>query len=168
MNKNFYLMAWAMELVQQGKLDFIPVSFLLAGHTKFSSDLLFSRIVQTYNRSNVFTTEELKEIAAQYASVVIDDGSIVCDWRNVLTNYSKLPGIRSLHDFVFTRHPTTKKVLAKVSTNCFGGTFSDAAIKVLRGRNIGCEVCRPEFRGKTFRSLLAQISEIRSLLLGGV
>ena len=53
-NKNFYLMAWAMEVVQQRKLDFIRVSFLLAGHTKFSPGILFSRIAQTYNKSDVF------------------------------------------------------------------------------------------------------------------
>ena len=111
-NKNFYFMAWAMEMVQQGKLDFIHVSFLLAGHTKFSPDILFSRIAQTYNRSDVFTTDELREIAALYASVITDDGSIVCDWRNVLTKYSKLPGIRSLHDFVFTKNPIPKKIVA--------------------------------------------------------
>ena len=102
-NKKFYTMAWAMELVQQGIMDFIQVSFLIAGHTKFSLDLLFSKIAQTYNRSDVFTTEELREIVARYATVVHGDGTIVCDWRNVLMKYSKLPAIRTLHDFISQR-----------------------------------------------------------------
>ena len=54
-------------------------------------DLLFSRIAQTYNKSDVFCTQELKDVIALYADVTIDDGSIVCDWRNAMTKYSKLP-----------------------------------------------------------------------------
>ena len=134
-NKNFYTMAWAMELVQQGILDFIRVSFLISGHTKFSPDLLFLKIAQTYNRSDVFTTEELGQIAGRYATVLHDDGTIVCDWRNVLTKYSKLPGIRSLHDFIFTKNPVNELV-AKVRSQCYEGRFSDAAISVARGRDI--------------------------------
>lgn len=66
----------------------------VAGHTKFSLDLLFSKIVRTYNRSDVFTTEELKEVISSYAAVVIDKGEIVHDWRTPLTQkFSKLPGI---------------------------------------------------------------------------
>ena len=42
-NKNWYTMAWAAEMVQQGKLDFICLSFLNVGHTKFAPDLLFLR-----------------------------------------------------------------------------------------------------------------------------
>ena len=34
-------MAWAMETIQQGKLDFIHLSFMIPGHTKFVPDLLF-------------------------------------------------------------------------------------------------------------------------------
>ena len=37
-NKNYYTMAWAMEMTQQGKLDFIRVSFMIPGHKKFVPD----------------------------------------------------------------------------------------------------------------------------------
>ena len=37
-NKNAFLMSWAMELVQPGVMDFIRVSFMVAGHTKFEPD----------------------------------------------------------------------------------------------------------------------------------
>ena len=90
-------MAWACEMIQHG---FFRVSFLIAGHTKFSPALLFSKIAQSYNRSDVFTTLELKEVISQYAEVVVDNGEIVCDWRSPMTKYSKLPGICSLHDFI--------------------------------------------------------------------
>lgn len=52
-NKNWYTMAWASEMVQQGRLDFIRICFLIAGHTKFTPDILFSKIAQTYNKSDV-------------------------------------------------------------------------------------------------------------------
>lgn len=55
-NKHWYAMAWAMEMVQQGKLDFLRVSFLIAGHTKFSPDMTFAKIAKSYNRSDVFNT----------------------------------------------------------------------------------------------------------------
>ena len=61
-NKNFFLTGWAHEMVQQKRVDFLHLSFLLAGHTKFSPDLLFSNIAQSYNRADVFTTEELKDV----------------------------------------------------------------------------------------------------------
>ena len=108
-NKNFYLMGWAWEMVQQGQLDFFRVSFLVAGHTKFSPDLLFSKIAKTYNSRDVFSTAELKaDVIAHYADVTEDDGSIVRVWREpVAKKFSKMPGIRSLHDFVFSKHCVT-------------------------------------------------------------
>lgn len=48
-NKNFYLMAWAMEMVQQRLVDFLRVSFMVAGHTKFAVDQLFSLTAKAYN-----------------------------------------------------------------------------------------------------------------------
>ena len=134
-NKNCYFMAWAYEMIQQEKLSFLRVSFLLAGHTKFSPDLLFSKIAQTYKRSDVFSTEELKNVIATYADVVVDGGSIVCDWRKAMAKYTKVPGIRSLHDFIFTKNPVTNSVIAKVRKNCAMGSFENATIHVVNGRN---------------------------------
>lgn len=76
-NKNYYMMGWANEMVQQGKFNFIRISFLIAGHTKFAPDFLFSKLSQTFSKSNVFTTNKLGEIAERYAYVVIDDGKKV-------------------------------------------------------------------------------------------
>lgn len=47
-------MAWAWELVQQEKVDFLQVSFLIVGHTNFSPDLLFSKIAMTYNQWRIY------------------------------------------------------------------------------------------------------------------
>ena len=73
-------MAWAMEMIQQGKLDFIRVSFMIPGHTKFVSDLLFSKISKTYNESEELqkvrrATKELQKVILPYAEVIVDDGS---------------------------------------------------------------------------------------------
>ena len=107
-NKNCFTMSWAFEMVQQNVLDLVRVSFMIAGHRKFSPDLLFSKIAQSFNRSDVFTTTDLKELAGRFADVVVDDGEIVVDWRTPLSaKYTKYPGIRSQHDFVFTRNVTT-------------------------------------------------------------
>ena len=72
---------------------------MIPGHTKFSPDLLFSKVSQTFNRSDVFNTTELAEIAAQYSSVIIDEGDIVMQWREKLSKYSTLPGICAMHDY---------------------------------------------------------------------
>ena len=110
--KNSYLMGWAYEMVQHKRSDYIRLSFLIAGHTKFSPDLLFSKIAQSYNRSDVFMTEELKvAVISSYAEVIVDEGDIVQDWRTPIT---KLPGIRTLHDFVYVYNPVTSGVVAKV------------------------------------------------------
>ena len=63
-------MAWALELVQHRKFEIVRISFMLARHTKFSVDQLFSRVAQTFNRSDVFTTKELAGEAEAYASVL--------------------------------------------------------------------------------------------------
>lgn len=130
-------MGWAWETVEQGHLDLFRISFLIAGHTKFNPDLLFSRIAKTYNRSDVFSTIELKnDIIANYADVTEDDGSIVRVWREPLsTKYSKLQGIRSLHDFVFSKHCLTGEVVPRVRAQCYTGPFSPALIHILAGKD---------------------------------
>ena len=37
-NKNQYMMAAALEIVQQGIIDYLHISFMIAGHTKFVPD----------------------------------------------------------------------------------------------------------------------------------
>ena len=135
-NKNCFTMAWAMEMIQQGKLDFIHVSFMIPGHTKFVPDLLFSKISKTYNKSDVFTTEELQKVILPYAEVIVDDGSIVSDWRNKLSKYSKFLGIRSLYDFLFVKNSATGKVVSKVRNLCYTGSYTNSTIHLQSDRSI--------------------------------
>lgn len=57
-NKNRYLIRWAIELVQQSRLDHVRLPFMVVGHTKFAPDRLFSRISNSYNSSDVFNIGE--------------------------------------------------------------------------------------------------------------
>ena len=131
-NKNFYLLGWANEMVQLGKFDFIRMSFLIAGHTKFAPDLLFSKVAQSFARSDVFNTAELAEIAGQYAFVVTDDGEKVKTWRDSLVKYSTLQGIRELHDFLFARNPGSD-VRLRARPLCYTGAIQDTTFHVKRG-----------------------------------
>lgn len=157
-NKNYYFMAWGMELVQSGILDYLRVSFLIAGHTKFAPDRLFSQIANTYNRSDVFSTAELSEVISNYGLSTIDTGEIVRPWRDVLaTKHKKIPGIRSLHDFVIicdSAQPGRVPVL-RVREFCYQGTMS---VKV-RG-TVGSELALPE---DTYKSLnrISTLSETK-------
>ena len=120
-------------MIQHGRLRFLRISFLLAGHTKFSPDLLFSKVAKAYNRSDVFNTSELSNIIAPNSVVAVDNGALVADWRDVLSKkYSKLLGIQKLHDFVYVKNPVTLNVVAKVRRLCYTGSYENSTSHVLR------------------------------------
>ena len=50
-NKNKYLFSWAMEMVSSGEIDHVHISFMVAGHTKFAPDRLFSVTGSAYKCS---------------------------------------------------------------------------------------------------------------------
>ena len=77
----------------------------------------------------------IKEVISPYAEVIIDEGAIVCDWRNPLDKkFSKLPGIRSLHDFIFATNATG--VEAKERKLCHTGQYEKSALHILGGMDI--------------------------------
>lgn len=83
----------------------------------------------------MFTTVELKDVISPYAKVIVDEGEMVCDWRNpVAKKFSKLPGIRSQHAFVFSTK-RSGSVEAEVRDLCYSGPFEQSASHVLRGRD---------------------------------
>ena len=103
-NKNRYLFSWGMELVEQGTLDYVRFCFMVAGHTKFAPDHLFAQVSTSYNRRDVFTIEELKDVCELHAHTTIEDGVSVLQWCETLRNkYSDLPGTRKYHDFLIAR-----------------------------------------------------------------
>lgn len=87
--------------------------FLNSRHTKFSSDRLFSLVVNDYKCEDVFTPDDLCHICSKFSSAHIEDGSNINQWISTLVNkYSELPGVRKFHDFLVVR--TGSKIIMKV------------------------------------------------------
>ena len=86
-NKNQYVMAAALEIVQQRIMDYLRISFMIAGHTKFVADpFVFP--------SDVFNESELIAVMEKHSTAVFDKGRIMRAWRKTVANkYSNLPGI---------------------------------------------------------------------------
>lgn len=55
-NKNFYMVGFCQEIVQHGFFLPLELSFMIAGHTV---DRLFSKVANTYNKSDVFNFDDL-------------------------------------------------------------------------------------------------------------
>ena len=115
---------------------------MIAGHTKFEPDRLFAKIAKTYIKSDVYTTKDLAALASNYADVVTDDGEVVCTWREAVgEKYTKLPGIRSLHDFLITRHPQNGNAIMKVREQCLTNSFEDTPMRITQGYSATENVC---------------------------
>ena len=130
-NKNRYLFSWAMEMVSNGNVQHLHISFMIAGHTKFAPDRLFATVGSAYKTSDVFTVDELQALCSRSAMTWIEDGENVLTWRESLgQKYSDLPGVRKLHDFLFV-HSHTGEVVMKVRELCYAGAWNDSTLKVL-------------------------------------
>ena len=117
-NKNKYLFAWGMEIVSQSVLSFLRFSFMPAGHTKFAPDRLFSQIASSYNHSDVFTIDDLKQLCQSHATCYIEDGTEVFTWQDALgEKNSNLPGVRKLQNFSLS--VTGEPVIMKIREHCY-------------------------------------------------
>ena len=86
---------------EQNMLSYFRVSFMIAGHTKFSPDRLFALCAKAFYSSDVFNEDEFASVMGRNAGVMFDHGRIVRQWRETVTQkYSNLPGIRMMHDFL--------------------------------------------------------------------
>ena len=122
-----------MEMVQHGVIDYLRFSFLIAGHTKFDVDRVFSVTAKAYNTADVFNTQELLQVMTRSDNIcgVIVTGDSILNWRDsVSQKYSKLPGIRELHDFLIVRNPTTKNAMMFVREFCHEGAPKPTSLKV--------------------------------------
>ena len=72
--------SWAMEMVSSGKIDHVHISFMIAGHTKFAPDRLFSAIGSAYKAADVFTINDLKALCDRSASTHVEKGDRVFTW----------------------------------------------------------------------------------------
>ena len=67
-------------MVSRGTVDHIHISFMIAGHTKFAPDRLFSAIGSAYKAADVFTMSDLQALCAQSATTFIENGDTVLTW----------------------------------------------------------------------------------------
>ena len=65
-------------------MDHVHISFMIAGHTKFAPDRLFSAIGSAYKAADVFTIDDLKMLCDQSASTYVEKGDQVFTWRECL------------------------------------------------------------------------------------
>ncbi|MCP4112844.1 MAG: hypothetical protein GY749_46190 [Desulfobacteraceae bacterium] len=109
-NKNNALLQYLMYRVLTGLHDKITLSFLIVGHTKFSPDGYFGLIKRHYRRSQVYTYEQLADIAEKSSKnghnvCVRTSGEniypVICrDWTSWLSRYFiTLNGISNYHHF---------------------------------------------------------------------
>ena len=132
-NKNQYLMASVLEVVQQNVLSYFRVSFMIAGHTKFAPDRLFALCAKAFYTSDVFNECELASVMGQNADITFDHGGIVRHWReSVNQKYSNLPGIRIMHDFLCLHNPGCSAIM-KVRDLCYQGTLRDTPMSLSQG-----------------------------------
>lgn len=142
-NKNRYIVAWAMELVQQQELDYIRIAFLITGHTKFAPDRLFASIGSSYLHSHVFNIDELVAVANNYSTAVKETGETIRHWRETLeAKYTELQRIRKFHDFVINRNSDGNAQL-QVRERCDSGEFVTGNLKV-RKEASATALCIPE------------------------
>ena len=72
-----------------------------------------------------------------------------------------MPGIRSLHDFIFVRHPRTGDVMVRVRELCHEGIAQLSSMKLANG-HLAAEVAIPN-EHKTYRScgLIKELSSAK-------
>ncbi len=109
-NKNNALLQYLMYRVLTGLHEKIELSFLIAGHTKFSPDGYFGLIKRHYRRSLVYTYEQLADIVESSSknghnicvriSENKDSSVIYRDWSSWLSQYfTVFKGISNYHHF---------------------------------------------------------------------
>lgn len=123
-----YLLAWADQVVNQGRFKSIRFFYLVVGHTKFEPDRLFSSIAKTFYVRDVFCIEMLQAIALLYSSCHIFTSKQIFHWRSTLEEkYTALTGINSFHDFITVKGSSV--VTLKVRDHCYKGSYEVANIR---------------------------------------
>ena len=96
---------------------------MIAGHTKFCPVRLFALLAKSFYSSDVFNEEQFLCVYGQHANVSLDKEGVVQCWRDVITvKYTNLPGIRTYHDFLAIKNPSTNAIM-KVRELCHSGTL---------------------------------------------
>ena len=103
-NENKFFFSWAMEMVNNGELEHIHISFMVAGDTKFAPDRLFSTIGCAYKTEDVFTVSDLKAICEKSATCHIETGEYLHGGTLLGRNTQTFQGYASIMTFLWSRH----------------------------------------------------------------
>ena len=146
-NKNRHVIAYLMWRVLTGRHKQITLSFLIAGHTKFSPDICFGLIKCLYRRIYAGYLDDIAGVVSK-SSIVNEpqlvgaqDGSTVVLMYNWGTYFdegtTKVPGIKKYQHFRFsTKHPG--KVFMKSSWGA-----AEKEVTILKSTNNLLETFHP-------------------------
>lgn len=103
---------------------------MIAGYTKFASDILFALLAKKSYSSDVFNQVQLIDLYQQYGAVTFDDGGIDCSCRDVITKkYVNMPRICSFHEFLVLKNPGFNAEM-KVRDECYNGPQKRSPMKL--------------------------------------
>ncbi|KAL2104400.1 hypothetical protein ACEWY4_001268 [Coilia grayii] len=118
-NKNSFVMWYLMWRVLTGRHASIKMSFLLAGHTKFSCDWCFGLFKRNLRRNKVDCLDDIANVVKTSSPSGVnvpclcgrEDGTILVpmfDWSAFLgTYFKKLENIKAYHHFTFNNQSTS-------------------------------------------------------------
>ena len=105
---------------------------MVAGHTKFHPDRLFSSISKTYSQHDVFCLEMLEDIARNYSITHIMSSKDIQNWKiSIEEKYNNLPGISGLHDFLVKKE--AENVVIHHKTHIYSGVYDICNLKKTTG-----------------------------------
>ena len=112
-NKNNAMLQYLLWRVMTNRHKKITLSFLVAGHTKFSPDWAFGLFKKCFRRTKVDCLQDVVDLAKRASTKGIitpqlcgkEDGTVLVptrDWNTMLDVwYKKLVGLKQFHHFVF-------------------------------------------------------------------
>ena len=68
-------------------VDFLQISLMIPGHTKFDVDWAFSTTSTAYANADVFTTDEPATVMSESPQIIaiVDNGKLVYPWLSIKT-----------------------------------------------------------------------------------
>ncbi|KAK3737672.1 hypothetical protein RRG08_066359 [Elysia crispata] len=124
-NKNSCMMMYLLWRVLTGRHTKITLSFLIAGHTKFSCDWCFGLLKRKFKRTRVDSLGDMEDVVKDSARGNIaqlcgnERGEVFVptyDWKAYLPSFfKKVVGIKKFHHFIFSKESQGNVILKEAS-----------------------------------------------------
>jgi hypothetical protein len=108
-NKNNATIQFCQFLVMVGYYESVELNFMIAGHTKFSSDRNYGMIKKLYRKSTIYCKEDFIKVVKKSSPAVLN--KVQCyeegkefqylDFKVLAEYFIKLPNIAKYHHFLF-------------------------------------------------------------------